>query len=122
MSTYTLGQVELTTKALEWADLWAAMKRTPYPWVPTTEHMFDEMLGAVPPTDMGAGGFLVGEADHKAASGDDVFACFVAHADGSYEARYMTQLEFDAWKAIRQLVQVAVIYGQIEELRNLLED
>ena len=102
MNTYTQGQAELTTQALEWEELWSAMKRTPYPWVLTTERMFDEMFGAVPPIAIGAGGFLVGEASHQTASGEQVYACFVAHTDGTFEARYMTQLEFSAWKALRQ--------------------
>lgn len=90
------------TIGLEWNALWDAMRNAPSLWVKTTEDMFYEMLGAVPPQDMFGRAFLVGEASDTTASGDDVFACFVAHTNGTYEARYMTQLEFDAWKAIRQ--------------------
>ena len=102
MTTKQIDTEAEETVALEWDALWDAMKQTPSPWVLTTEHMFYEMLGAVPPTDTGAGGFLVGEASHTNAAGEDVFACFVAHTDGAYEARYMTQREFTAWKGIRQ--------------------
>ena len=102
MKTEQIDTEAEETVALEWDALWDAMKQTPPPWVLTTEHMCDERLGAVPPADMGAGGFLVGEASHTNAAGDDVFACFVAHTDGAFEARYMTQREFTAWKGIRQ--------------------
>jgi hypothetical protein len=102
MATKQIDTEAEETIGLEWEALWDAMRHAPSPWVRTTEHMFDEMLGAVPPTDMFAGAFLVGEASHTTASGDDVYACFVAHTDGAFEARYMTQREFTAWKGIRQ--------------------
>ena len=108
MAVATFAELFGTTKTaeetigLEWNELWDAMRNAPSPWVKTTENMFFEMLGAVPPTDMFAGAFLVGEASHTSAAGEDVFACFVEHTDGTFEARYMTQREFDAWKAIHQ--------------------
>lgn len=85
---------------LVWADLWAAMRPEPHQWILTTEHMFDEMLGALPPADMGGGAFLVGEANHHNAAGDAVYACF-KRVGLEFEARYMTRTEFREFKAIR---------------------
>ena len=85
---------------IEWADLWAAMDADPDRWFLTTETMFYAMLEAVPPQDMESGGFLVGEAHHHNAEGEAVYACFTSHA--SYQARYMTQREFDGWKVVHR--------------------
>jgi hypothetical protein len=84
---------------LEWSALWSAMRPEPHPWVLTTEHMFDEMLGALPPIDMGGGAFLVGEPNHHNADGEAVYACFHRY-NGIVEARYLTVAEFRVFKSI----------------------
>ena len=88
---------------LEWDALWAVMQQNPHPWCETTEHMYYEMLGAVPPKDMGAGGFLVGEPQYHNANGEAVYACFITNQGKPerFQARYMTQAEFNKWKIIR---------------------
>ncbi len=87
---------------LEWDALWAVMQQKPYPWALTTEHMYYEMLEAVPPQDMGAGGFLVGEPYIHNDNGEAVYACFTKNLSGTlYQARYMTQREFNRWKVVR---------------------
>lgn len=85
---------------LEWSALWAAMDANPTRWQNTTEHMFYEMLNAVPPAAMGGGAFLVGEASHDNAQGEAVYACFRA-VYGEFEARYMTRREFREFLSIR---------------------
>jgi len=103
LGTYccTCGEKESDHAApLEWAALWGAMGASPASWVKTTEGMYWEMLGAVPPRDMGAGAFLVGEANHHNSNGQPVYACFRKVAD-EFEARYMTVTEFRQFKSIR---------------------
>ena len=78
---------------LEWSPLWDAMKEAPHAWILTTESMYDEMLGAVPPRAMQRGIFLVGEADHHNEKGQPVYACFKRSA-GSIHATYMSLEEF----------------------------
>ena len=39
-------------KPLEWKELWDAMEANPSEWIPTTEAMYWEMLGVVPPRKM----------------------------------------------------------------------
>lgn len=84
---------------LEGAALWAAMDAEPARWFPTTEAMFYDMLGQVPPAAMGGGAFLVGEASHDI-QGEEVFACFRA-VYGEFDARYMTKREFREFLSIR---------------------
>jgi hypothetical protein len=91
----------IDTGPLEWAELWAAMRPEPHHWVLTTQNMFDEMLGAVPPRAMGNGCFLVGEADHHNNEGRAVYACFKHIHGGGIEARYMTSAEFTQLKMVR---------------------
>ena len=86
---------------LEWSALWGAMDAQPTRWHATTAHMFDEMLGAVPPAAMGGGAFLVGEAVNDNAQGEAIYACFRRHADDTYSARYMTRREFREFLSIR---------------------
>lgn len=86
---------------LEWTALWAAMDAQPTRWHTTTAHMFDEMLGAVPPAAMGGGAFLVGEASNHNAQGGEFYACFRHHANDTYSARYMTKREFREFLSIR---------------------
>ena len=78
---------------LEWQELWDAMEANPDAWIPTTENMYWEMLGVVPPIKMLGRNFLVGEADHHNADGRAVYACFCTFGD-SYSARYLTVAEF----------------------------
>ena len=91
------------TEPLEWDALWAVMRLKPHPWAETTENMYYRMLEAVPPQDMGNGGFLVGEPQYHSANGEAVYACFVTNhgKPERYQARYMTQREFTHWKRIR---------------------
>lgn len=89
-------------KPLVWKELWDAMDQTPYPWVLTTQEMFEEMLNILPPRNMGAGAFLVGEPQRHNDQGEGVYACFAQVAGGSlYQARYMTNQEFERYKSIR---------------------
>jgi hypothetical protein len=83
----------MTATTLEWASLWDAMKATPEAWISTTEAMYWNMLGALPPRAMSGSTFLVGEADHLNADGRAVYACFVNFGD-SYRARYLTLAQF----------------------------
>lgn len=81
----------------EWNVLWFAMRKNPKEWQPTTAHMYDEMLGALPPQDMTRGAFLVGEPDHHNGEGFPVYACF-RQAGKAFEAQYLTQKEFNLMK------------------------
>ena len=85
-------------RPLEWNELWAAMDAAPTTWIPTTEHMYWEMLECVPPAAMDGGRFLVGEANNHNSNGEPVYACFkVIHTNPeTYEARYMTLREFNS--------------------------
>lgn len=93
---------EFKIKPLEWSELWDAMKKNPEKWQPTTETMYYEMLEALPPQDMTAGAFLVGEPDHHNGEGAAVYACFKTAGKG-YEARYLTQKQFITLATARQL-------------------
>ena len=42
----------MSAQPLEWQALWDAMESNPYQWIPTTEKMYWEMLGALPPRKM----------------------------------------------------------------------
>src|SRR4030067_3715068 len=91
---------------LEWNELWDAMRAVPHPWILTTEDMFYSMLEAVPPQDMGSGGFLVGEAQYHNAANEPVYACFAGLPNGSggslFQARYLTPREFSTWELIHK--------------------
>lgn len=80
-------------KKLEWQELWDAMNADPDAWIPTTEHMYWEMLGAVPPEKMIGRNFLVGEASHHNEKGEAVYSSFTKFGD-TYKAKYMTVAEF----------------------------
>jgi hypothetical protein len=45
-------------------------------WVPCTMAAYDDAIGAVPPIDMTAGGFILGEAYSHNAAGRAVYAVF----------------------------------------------
>ena len=62
-------------------------------WVETTEEMFDEMLGAVPPVAMISTAFLMGEPWNHNDAGQAVYAAFKAKS-GKCFAKYMTVNEF----------------------------
>lgn len=91
---------ELKIKPLEWSELWDAMKADPAKWQPTTENMYHEMLGALPPQDMCPGAFLVGEPSNHNNEGFPIYTCF-KKAGKNYEARDMTQQEFNKLKGVR---------------------
>ena len=83
---------------LEWQPLWDAMGASPNDWIPTTEAMYWEMLGVVPPRKMIGQQFLVGEADNHNENGEAVYACFTKYCE-KYAAKYMTVNEFVEWFA-----------------------
>jgi hypothetical protein len=88
---------------LEWNDLWSTMKQQPHPWILTTENMYTRMLEVLPPQDMGSGGFLVGEPEYHNKDDEAVYACFTSNHDQTvFQARYMTQREFNQWKLIHR--------------------
>ena len=82
-------------KALEWGDLWAAMKDTPDKWIPTTQAMFFEMLGAVPPARQLQNSFLVGEPARHNENNEAVYSCFKM-SGGRVYAKDMTIAEYEA--------------------------
>lgn len=95
------------TVRLVWNELWEAMKliyRNPAltalddaGWVPTTEAMKDDQLGAVPPMAMQDSGFVCGEAWTINRDGEEVYACFLNRGTWEtpdYAGRYMTLAEF----------------------------
>lgn len=67
-------------------------------WVQTTEEVFYEQMGTVPPAAVCDGGFAGGEPwDHDPDTGDAIHACFLfipLDVDVMYIARYMTLKEF----------------------------
>lgn len=78
---------------LEWQELWDAMDAKPDAWIPTTESMYWEMLGAVPPEKMIGANFLVGEATRHNSQGEAVYSCFTKCGD-TYKAKNLTVAEF----------------------------
>lgn len=85
----------MSATLLEWAPLWAAMDASPAEWIPTTESMYWEMLGAVPPRAQRGGAFLVGEPLRHNENGQAVHACFKQSGD-DYFARNLTLEQFRA--------------------------
>ena len=82
-------------KNLEWQPLWDAMDASPNDWIPTTEAMYWEMLGVVPPRKMIGQQFLVGEALRHNSESEEVYSCFTKFGD-TYKAKNMTVNEFMA--------------------------
>ena len=78
---------------LEWQALWDAMDANPDTWIPTTEAMYWEMLGAVPPRKMVGENFMVGEPLRHDSQGNAVHACFTKFGE-TYKARNMTLEQF----------------------------
>lgn len=87
-----------TATPLEWSALWTAMQANydakSDAWTLTTQHMFDEMLGVVPPVAMRHGAFLVGEASDHNEHGQAVYAAFRQLPGNVFHAKYMTANEF----------------------------
>jgi hypothetical protein len=81
------------SKPLEWKELWDAVDANPDQWIETTEAMYHEMLGVVPPIAQKAGSFLVGEALRHNADGQSVHACFKQKCCRFF-ARNMTVSQF----------------------------
>lgn len=83
---------------LEWAALWSAMREHYNAgsdvWTLTTQHMFNEMLGVLPPRAMSSGAFLVGEPETHDANGRAVYAAFRQLPGNVFQSRYMTANEF----------------------------
>ena len=80
----------------DWQAKKAARQDRPVEWTETTEEIYDEQLGCLPPACFANGGFLVGEpADHHAVSGQPRFQAYRVR-DGKYFAssRAMTIEEF----------------------------
>jgi hypothetical protein len=87
----------MSATPLEWAPLWAAMDASPAEWIPTTESMYWEMLGCVPPrAQRCCGAFLVGEANNTNVDGYPVYACFKHEPGDRYFARNLTVEQFRA--------------------------
>lgn len=80
---------------LEWQALWDAMDANPSEWIPTTEAMYWEMLGVVPPRKMLGQNFLVGEPVRHNSEGEPVYSCFTKFGD-TYKAKNLTLYEFMA--------------------------
>lgn len=78
---------------LEWQALWDAMDANPDTWIPTTEAMYWEMLGAVPPIKIIGENFMVGEPLRHDAQGQTIHACFTKFGE-TYKARNMTLQQF----------------------------
>ena len=81
----------------EYSALFQLMGASPRQWVPTTEKMFYDMLGALPPmklrTDGGWTGFLMGEPVNHDAQGDAIYSAYIC-VDGKFYAQNMTVKEF----------------------------
>ena len=83
----------MSAHKLEWQALWDAMDANPSAWIETTEAMYWEMLGAVPPRKMLGNNFMVGEPLRHNGHGEAVHACFTKFGD-TYKARNLTLSEF----------------------------
>jgi hypothetical protein len=77
-----------------WQELWNEMKNQPSQWVETTEEMYFEMLGCLPPIRQKGGFFMVGEPTRHNAKGEAVYAAF-NETDGRFYAKYLTLSEFN---------------------------
>jgi len=101
-ATFTRYPPATKQTPLEWSALWSAM-RTEYDkaaadnrhpeLIETTEDLFFNMLGAVPPMIHKRGAFLAGEANHHNDNNEAVYAGFI-EIEGRFFARYATVKEF----------------------------
>lgn len=85
----------MNTQALEWNALWAAMDANPDAWIPTTEHMYNEMLCVLPPRAWRYDSFLVGE-PLRHVNGEAVHVCFCKTGE-NYRARNLTVRQFNEY-------------------------
>jgi len=83
----------MNTEKLTWQRLWDAMEAAPEAWIETTEDMYWEMLGALPPAKMLGQNFLVGEPLRHNEKGEAVYSCFTKLGD-TYKAKNLTVAEF----------------------------
>ena len=83
----------MSAQPLEWQALWDAMESNPNQWIPTTENMYWEMLGALSPRKMLGDNFLVGEPLRHNSKGEAVYSCFSKFGD-TYKTRNLTVKEF----------------------------
>jgi hypothetical protein len=79
----------------EWQALWDEMDANPSQWIETTEDMYFEMLGVLPPRKMVGDSFMVGEPLRHNGKGEAIHACFTKLGD-TYKARNLTLVEFMA--------------------------
>jgi len=77
----------------EWKDLWQKMNDFPFFWIPTTENMYHDQLGSVPPAAQSSNCFLAGEPHHSNDQYENVYACFV-HTKLGYFAKYLSLKEY----------------------------
>jgi hypothetical protein len=75
-----------------WQSLWNEMKKQPFQWVETTEEMYFEMLGCVPPIRHKGTFFMVGEPTRHNAKGEALYAAF-NKTNGRFYAKYLTLSE-----------------------------
>jgi hypothetical protein len=76
-----------------WQSLWNEMKNQPFQWVETTQEMYYEMLGCVPPIRQKGGFFMVGEPTSHNENGEALYAAFNKN-NGRFYAKYLTLSEF----------------------------
>lgn len=81
------------TEKLEWQPLWDAMEAQPNEWIPTTEKMYWEMLGVLPPRAMTGNAFLVGEPLRSNEHGESIYSCFTRIGE-NHRARNLTLKQF----------------------------
>ena len=86
--------MNLPATPLEWQALWDAMDAHPDAWIPTTEHMYWDMLECVFPRAQARDRFLVGEAKTHNEHGHAVHACFWEPRGGQFFARHLTVDQF----------------------------
>ena len=81
----------------EYSALFQIMDAHPRQWVPTTENMYYDMLGALPPVAYGNAenwtGFLMGEPVTQDTHGDAIYGAYIC-VDGKFYAQNMTVKDF----------------------------
>lgn len=78
----------------------AAKQDTPWLWEDSTEAVYEDMLGVLPPAAMAFGAFLVGEPyDHHATTGQPRFSGFMRDGGGKFfeTSRPIRFEEFKQW-------------------------
>lgn len=84
----------MNAQKLEWQALWDAMEAAPDEWIDTTESMYWQMLGVLPPRKMSRAAFLVGEPLRHNEEGRAVYSCFAKLGD-TYKAKNLTVKQFN---------------------------